>query len=364
MGPEANGLEVRRSFPERLVEGSELLLALLDHVFGEVVILRVDLLNLGSMILLHGADGGRVLSLGILKGKRPVVDRDLELILQFGIVGGELVDQIDESILFLRKLERVGQRVVLSNLKLQNQVFSKEAQIVDVVGILLVGVDQVGDVLGSRGEFCHDIDFLVVEFLIVDLKKLVLGLSIFEKLRGLVQLLLEFEGLSLGKDKPLLEEVNSVFGHDEHVQRLLEEPVSIVGVLSRLLDFREVSVLVHVMSEDGVGGLLPPVDTEGPVEAHFFPDPLAVLFEAVEEFVLVQSVDPVGVVPAALPADISFEVAAILLSNLFLTKIRLNSIDGLLGAQLFVAILIGIAHDSGPHGRVVLSSSVGGPISD
>ena len=56
------------------------------------------------------------------------------------------------------------------------------------------------------------------------------------------------------------------------------------------------------------------------------------LLKAVEEFDLVQSVDSIDVVPAALPADISLEVAAILLSDLFFAKICFYGIDSLLGA--------------------------------
>lgn len=127
--------------------------------------------------------------------------------------------------------------------------------------------------------------------------------------------------------------MNGVLGNNEHVQCLLEEPVSIIRVLggiARVLNFREFSLFVHVVGEDGIGGLLPPVDAQGPVEAHLLPDPFAVLLKAVEEFDLVQSLDSIDVVPAALSTDISLEVAAILLSDLFFAKICFHGIDSFL----------------------------------
>lgn len=77
------------------------------------------------------------------------------------------------------------------------------------------------------------------------------------------------------------------------------------------------------------------MDAQGLVKADFFPDPLAMLFKAVDQLVLAQAVNTISVVPAALPTDVSIQVFLVLGGHLELEP-HLKKINGILRENLLL----------------------------
>lgn len=92
-GSQTDGLEVVRLLPERLIEGLESLLAVRSVVVDEIRILRIDPVNVVGVVLLHLGNALSVLRLSAIQSESPVIDRQLELLLQIILVGFKFINQ-------------------------------------------------------------------------------------------------------------------------------------------------------------------------------------------------------------------------------------------------------------------------------